>query len=166
MVRIGANYSGWLTVVGWIAALTSVCFFVADLTLGLVTLTHGDFSRELWHGTLVLWAVLLLCVFINIFVSGALPTIEVIVLIIHILGFFGILIPMVYLTASHHSAKEIFTTFYNVGGWQSKAMAFFIGLQGNALAFVGTDSAVHVSLKYMSKAAMLLFINCSRCLKK
>lgn len=101
----------------------------------------------LWHGTLLLWATLLLCVFINVFVSEALPTIEVIVLIIHILGFFGILVPLVYLTPSHHAAKEIFTTFYNFGEWQSVGLAFFIGLQGNALAFVGTDSAVHVSLK-------------------
>jgi choline transport protein len=137
--------AGWLTVIGWIAALTSVCFFVADLTLGLVTLSHPDYDRKLWHGTLLLWAVLLLCVFINVFVSGALPTIEVIVLVIHVLGFFGILIPLVYLTGSHHSAKEIFSTFNNLGGWRTNALAFFIGLQGNALAFVGTDSAVHVS---------------------
>jgi choline transport protein len=128
--------AGWLTVIGWIAALTAVCFFVADLTLGLVKLNDVGYTRELWHGTLLLWATLLLCVFINIFVSGALPAIEVIVLIIHVLGFFGILIPLVYLTPSHHSAKEIFTTFYNSGGWHSKALAFFVGLQGNALAFV------------------------------
>jgi choline transport protein len=144
---------GWLTVIGWIAALTAVCFFVADLTLGLVKLNDGDYTRELWHGTLLLWATLLLCVFINIFVSGALPTIEVIVLIIHVLGFFGILIPLVYLTPSHHSAREIFTTFYNSGGWHSKALAFFVGLQGNALAFVGTDSPVHVSCCVLRSAA-------------
>lgn len=123
-----------------------MCFFVADLTLNLVTLNNDEYTRQLWHGTLLLWATLLLCVFINVFVSGALPAIEVIVLIIHILGFFGILIPLVYLTPSHHSAEEIFTNFYNMGGWHSKALAFFIGLQGNALAFVGTDSAVHVSI--------------------
>ena len=137
---------GWLTVIGWIAALTSVCFFVADLILGLVALSHPDYARELWHGTLMIWAVLLLCVFINVFVSGALPTIEVIVLVIHILGFFGILIPLVYLPATHHQAKEVFTTFNNLGGWKTTGLAFFVGLQGNALAFVGTDSAVHVRI--------------------
>jgi choline transport protein len=120
------------------------------LTLGLVTLNDGEYTRQLWHGTLLLWATLLLCVFINIFVSGALPTIEVIVLIFHVLGFFGILVPLVYLTPSHHSAKEIFTTFHNSGGWPSQALAFFVGLQGNALAFVGTDSPVHVSLMVTS----------------
>ncbi|CAI6337604.1 unnamed protein product [Periconia digitata] len=137
--------TGWLTVIGWIAALTSTAFFVSDLTLSLVELNVSQYSRELWHATLLLWGTLLLCVFINIFVSGALPTIEVVVLIIHILGFFGILVPLVYLTSSHNAAKEVFKTFNNFGGWQSRALAFFVGLQGNALAFVGTDSPVHMS---------------------
>jgi choline transport protein len=138
---------GWLTVIGWIAALTSVCYFVADLILQLVSLNNLDntYVREGWHGTLLLWAILLLCVFINVFISGALPTIEVVVLIVHILGFFGILVPLIYLTPSHNSAKQIFTTFHNEGRWSTQTLAFFVGLQGNALAFVGTDSVVHVS---------------------
>ncbi|KNG52136.1 amino acid permease [Stemphylium lycopersici] len=139
--------TGWLTVIGWIAALTSVCYFVADLILQLVSLNDLDasYAREGWHGTLLLWAVLLLCVCINIFMSGALPTIEVVVLIVHILGFFGILVPLVYLTPTHNPAKHIFSTFHNEGAWSTQTLAFFVGLQGNALAFVGTDSVVHMS---------------------
>lgn len=138
---------GWLTVIGWIAALTSVCYFVADLILQLVSLNdlEGTYVREGWHGTLLLWGILLLCVFINVFISGALPTIEVVVLIVHILGFFGILVPLIYLPSSHNSAEKIFTMFHNEGKWSTQALAFFVGLQGNALAFVGTDSVVHVS---------------------
>ncbi|KAI4923358.1 hypothetical protein J4E85_008395 [Alternaria conjuncta] len=139
--------TGWLTVIGWIAALTSVCYFVADLILQLVSLNdlEGTYVREGWHGTLLLWGILLLCVFINVFISGALPTIEVVVLIVHILGFFGILVPLIYLPSSHNSAKKIFTMFHNEGEWSTHALAFFVGLQGNALAFVGTDSVVHMS---------------------
>jgi choline transport protein len=149
---IKLTLTGWLTVLGWIAALTSVCYFVADLILQLVTLNDLDSSyhRAGWHASLLLWAVLLLCVFINVFVSGALPTIEVVVLIVHVLGFFGILVPMVYLSGTYNSAKVIFTTFNNTGQWQTTALAFFVGLQGNALAFVGTDSVVHVSTLYQS----------------
>ncbi|EDU44363.1 PotE Amino acid transporter [Pyrenophora tritici-repentis] len=137
--------TGWLTVIGWIAALTSVCYFVSDLILQLVSLNSGSYHREGWHGTLLLWAILLLCVCINVFISGALPTIEVVVLIVHILGFFGILVPLVYLSPTHNSAKEIFLTFHNEGAWSTQTLAFFVGLQGNALAFVGTDSVVHMS---------------------
>ena len=141
--------------IGWIAALTSVCYFVADLILQLVSLNDFDqsFQRANWHGTLLLWAVLLLCVFINVFVSGALPTIEVVVLVVHVLGFFGILVPMVYLSGSYNSAKAVFTTFNNGGKWSTQTLAFFVGLQGNALAFVGTDSVVHVSDGSISKVS-------------
>lgn len=115
--------------------------------LQLVSLNDasGAYVREGWHTTLLLWALLLFCVFINVFISGALPTIEVMVLIVHILGFFGILVPLVYLTPTHNSAKEIFSKFHNEGAWSTQTLSFFVGLQGNALAFVGTDSVVHVS---------------------
>ncbi|KAJ4313023.1 hypothetical protein N0V94_007150 [Neodidymelliopsis sp. IMI 364377] len=120
--------------------------YITDLVLQLATLnSDGTYVRENWHATLLLWAILMLCVFINVFVSGALPTIEVVVLIVHVLGFFGILVPLVYLTPAHNSAREIFTTFHNKGKWETQALAFFVGLQGNALAFVGTDSVVHMS---------------------
>ena len=146
---------GWLTVIGWIAGLTAAAFFVAELVLSLIALNNASFESTRWQGTLLLWAILLVCVVINIFISGALPAIEVIVLIIHILGFFGLLVPLVYLTPAHNSAREVFTTFNNGGNWSSQALAFFIGLQGNALAFVGTDSAVHVRAREAHERARL-----------
>ncbi|KAF2197262.1 amino acid transporter [Delitschia confertaspora ATCC 74209] len=143
--RFFSYMTGWLTVIGWIAGLTAASYFVANLILGLIHLNDPTFHTANWQSTLLLWGVLLLCVIINIFISGALPSIEVIVLIIHILGFFGILIPLVYLTPSHNSPVEVFTSFQNNAKWSTQGLAFFIGLQGNALAFVGTDSAVHMS---------------------
>jgi hypothetical protein len=104
----------------------------------------------------------MLCVFINVFVSGALPTVEVIVLIVHVLGFFGILVPLVYLTPAHNTAKDIFTTFHNKGQWPTQALAFFVGLQGNALAFVGTDSVVHVSYSALDNWNVSNFCRCQK----
>jgi choline transport protein len=101
-------------------------------------------------------------VFINVFISGALPTIEVVVLIVHILGFFGILVPLVYLTPTHNSAKQIFSTFHNEGAWSTQTLAFFVGLQGNALAFVGTDSVVHVSVPNIIYDTMLTIADVRR----
>ena len=48
-------------------------------------------------------------------------------LFFHILGFVGILIPLVYL-GSHQPANEVFTTFLNEGDWNTTALAFFVGL--------------------------------------
>jgi choline transport protein len=108
-----------------------------------MVLNNPDYVPLGWQGTLLYWAVLLLCVFINTALSKALPAIEIAILILHVLGFFIILIPLVYL-APKGDAKDIFTNFQNLGGWQTQALSFFIGLNGNAVAFLGTDGAIHV----------------------
>ena len=91
-----------------------------------------------------MWAVLILCVAINTVLSGILPAIEIFILILHILGFFAIIIPLIYL-APHGDAGYIFSTFFNEGGWSTQALSFFVGLQGNAAAFVGGCSAISIS---------------------
>ena len=83
------------------------------------------------------WLVLLLCVCINTVFSKALPAIEIVVLILHVMGFFAILIPLVYLSPQRNSAHDIFTTFINGGNWKTQALSFFIGLNGNAASFIG-----------------------------
>lgn len=91
----------------------------------------------------MMWAVLLLCMFINITLGFLLPTVEVLVLILHVLGFFAVQLPVVYF-GRPGNAKAIFTTFTNEGEWPSVSLSFLIGLQGNAAAFLGSDGAVHV----------------------
>ena len=67
----------------------------------------------------------------------ALPKIESALFILYILGFFGVLIPLVWL-APHGSAQDVFTTFINGGNWPTQGLSFFVGLSGNAFAFLGT----------------------------
>ncbi|KAI9660069.1 MAG: hypothetical protein M1821_001421 [Bathelium mastoideum] len=136
--------TGWITVTGWIAALAATAFFTATLIQAIVGQNHPTYTAPGWQGTLFMWATLLICVFINTVTSGVLPAIEILVLILHVLGFFAIIIPLIYL-APHGNAKYIFSTFYNDGNWSTKALSFFIGLKGNAAAFVGTDGAIHMS---------------------
>ena len=62
--------------------------------------------------------------------------IEVMFLVLHILGFFAILIPLVYL-APRPTSSHVFTDFINNGGWSTQALSVFVGLTGNAAAFVG-----------------------------
>lgn len=65
-------------------------------------------------------------------------------LIIHVAGFFALLIPLVSL-GPRGNTTEIFTDFLNLGGWPTQELSFFIGLAGYSAAFLGTDGAVHVS---------------------
>ena len=128
--------TGWLTVGGWQAAVASGGFLTGTLIQGLIALTVPSYNPKSWHGTLLFWAVIFFAVFINTIVSSLLPKFEGLILILHIIGFFAILIPLVYL-GPHGSADEVFTTFLNGGGWPTQGLSFFVGLIGNVFAFVG-----------------------------
>ena len=73
-----------------------------------------------------------------------LPKFEGFILVLHVLGFFAILIPLTYMS-EHVSAKEVFATWVNNGDWSSQGVSTLVGLTGAVFAFAGGDAAVHVS---------------------
>lgn len=127
---------GWLTVAGWQALVASGGYLCGTLIQGLIVLNHPEYVFERWHGTMLFWAVLLVAIFVNTVVSSMLPKIEGLILILHVLGFFAVLIPLVYM-APHGSASDIFTLFLNEGGWSTQGLSFFVGLLGSAFSFLG-----------------------------
>ncbi|KAH7235585.1 amino acid/polyamine transporter I [Fusarium tricinctum] len=139
-----SHLTGMLTVGGWQGSVSSSALLTGNMILGMATLNHDGFQPELWQGTLLFWAIFLFAVFINTLVSSVLPKFEGLILILHILGFFAILIPLVTL-GPHASASDVFTVFVNNGGWSSQGVSFMVGMMGNAFAFVGTDAAFHMS---------------------
>jgi choline transport protein len=130
-------YLGWMTVCGWQAAVGSGGFLTGTLIQGLIILTRPDYEFKQWHGTLLYWAVIFFGVFINTIVSSLLPKFEGLILVLHILGFFAIMIPLMVL-GPHGNASDVFKTFMNAGGWQTQGLSFCIGILGNVFAFVGT----------------------------
>ncbi|KAF1925891.1 amino acid transporter [Didymella exigua CBS 183.55] len=137
--------SGWLTLCGWLASFGSGCFLTGGLIQGLLILCQPDtYIPQNWHVTLLYWAVILFCVFINVAAGWLLPKFEGALLVLHILGFFAILIPLLVL-GPKGDAKEIFTTFLNMGGWDSQGLSFCIGIMGSVFAFVGGDGPIHLS---------------------
>jgi amino acid transporter len=111
---------------------------------GLITLNNPDYIPHGWHGTLLVIAVTAFCIFFNTVLAKRLPMVEGLVLMIHILGFFAVLIPL-WVLAPRASASDVFTTFLNLGGWSSTGLAFFVGLLSPVYTLIGADSAVHMS---------------------
>ena len=107
--------------------MAGTAYVAGTLVQGLLILNYPGYDYQRWHGTLLFYAVLALSLFVNTYLGRLLPQIESIVLFFHIIGFFGILIPLVYL-APHQPANEVFTTFSNLGNWNTTALSFFVGL--------------------------------------
>ena len=111
----------------WQALVAGTAYVAGTLVQGLLILNYPGYDYKRWHGTLLFYAALAFALFINTYLGRLLPQIESMMLLFHILGFFGILIPLVYLSP-HQSANEVFTTFLNLGNWSTTPLAFFVGL--------------------------------------
>lgn len=113
---------GWLTVAGWQATLASSAFLTGSLIQGLLILTQPDYVPQTWHATLLMWAIIAFGVIITTGTNSLLPKFEAAILIIHILGFLGIMTALLTL-GPHENAKDVFTTFINKGGWDSQGLS-------------------------------------------
>ncbi|KAK3172805.1 hypothetical protein OEA41_006130 [Lepraria neglecta] len=136
---------GWLVICGWQAILAGGGYLAGTMIEALIQLNHANYVPQLWHGTLLFWATIVVAVFINTVTSGVLPKIEAFILVVHVVGFFAVLIPIVYLAPNKASAHDVFTQFSNGGAWPTQGLSFFIGLVGNVFAMFGCDSAVHMA---------------------
>lgn len=116
--------------------MASGAFLAGTIIQGLLVLNYPSYEPQRWHGTLLFYAIAAFGLFINTYLVRLLPRIESSFLIIHILGFFGILIPLVYL-APHSTVKDVFATFNNAGGWSSTGLSFFVGLTTSLYSFIG-----------------------------
>ncbi|KAM7188891.1 Amino acid/polyamine transporter I [Naviculisporaceae sp. PSN 640] len=136
--------SGWVSVLGWQVGLASLTFLVGTMIQGLIVLGNPDYHPEGWHGTLLVIAIAAFCILFNTFLAKRLPMIEGMILIFHILGFFAVLVPL-WVLAPRGDPAQVFTSFLNLGGWQTNGLSFMVGLLAPVYTLIGADSAVHMA---------------------
>ncbi|KAF4630595.1 hypothetical protein G7Y89_g7543 [Cudoniella acicularis] len=136
--------AGWLTVIAWQALVAGIGFVSGTMIQGLLILNYPEYIAQQWHATLLFYAVLSIALFINTYLGRVLPQIESLMLFFHIMGFCGILIPILYL-APHQDAMGVFTTFMNLGGWKTNFLSICVGLLTAMEAFPGLDAADHIA---------------------
>ncbi len=110
--------------------------FTGTIIQGLIILNWPNYEPQNFHGALLAWAVIAVCIFVNTVVAGLLPILEGIILLIHVLGFIATLITLVYLMP-HSSAADVFFRSLNEGNWPSQGLSYLVGFIGNVATFVG-----------------------------
>ena len=73
---------------------------------------------------------------------------EGMVLILHILGLFGIIIPL-WVMAPRGEARVVLLEFTNFGGWSSNGLSAMIGLLSPMAVLVGYDCSVHMCKSWL-----------------
>jgi choline transport protein len=125
-----------MTSFAWQTAITSAGFLSGTMIQGLLILNYPEVDFKPYQGILLGYACLLVAIFINTVVSSRLPSIESCILVIHILGFFVVVIVIGYM-APHSTASEVFGTFINGGMWPTQGLSVMVGLIGNVFSFTG-----------------------------
>ncbi|KAK7713111.1 hypothetical protein SLS63_012141 [Diaporthe eres] len=117
--------TAWLALTGWQALVASGGFVTGTMIQGLILLTHPEYGTAMqnWHGTLLFWGVVLLGFAINSAIGSLLAKFEGLVLVLHLLGFFAIMLPLALLS-EHGDSAAVFNNFYNLGDWQTQVPDF------------------------------------------
>ena len=146
--------TGLLVIAGWEAILAGGGYLTGTMIVAVIQLNHPSYVPQQWHGTLLFWATIAYAVFFNTLLGSTLPKIELVMLFLHVVGFFAILISLVAVSAGEPycpqswsdlrqcapekaSAPDVFTQFFNGGAWPSQGLSFFIGLIGSVFAMFG-----------------------------
>jgi len=101
----------------------------------MVILNYEEYGFQRWHGTLILWGVIIIAVGFNTTLARLLPWVEGSILITHCLGFIVVIVPIIYF-GPHASAHDVFARYLTIGGY-SPGLSWFIGLISTVFAFLG-----------------------------
>ncbi|RLL97436.1 hypothetical protein CFD26_106440 [Aspergillus turcosus] len=145
---------GWITVFGWQAAVTSICFLVATQIQGLIILNHPEYTPQRWQGTLIMWAVMLFSFTINVFAVRILPFLQVLGGLMHVVFFIVLVVPLVLLSP-RSTPDFVFTQLLNQGGWSSDGISWCLGMLTVTYCFMGFDGAIHMSEEVHNPATVV-----------
>jgi choline transport protein len=144
---------GWLTSLAWVATVATETLFAGTMIQGVVALDYPDYEIQRWHGTLLTWAVICGCIFVNVVIPAWLPRFEVFMIVLHIAGFVAILVTLLVMTPELGSNASVWLTSLNEGGWPTQGVSYCVGFLGNVATFVGADASVHLA-EEVSNAAV------------
>jgi amino acid transporter len=147
--------TGWFTLIGWQCGFAASAFLTGTMIQGTAVLAHSKYDALPWQGTLIVWLALLVAMLVNLAGGKLLPRLEAVILVLHVLGFFGVIIPLVYMS-DHAAAHDVFLSFQNGGEFATQGLSWFVGMTSLGFTFAGGDAAVHVSVELFGSCSMVV----------
>lgn len=130
---------------GWLSGVPSSAQLLSTMAQGLVWLKDPEANiGSNWQTTLLIYAFLVLLFVYNIFFFKTLPTLEIIMLVVHIAGFF-VFLGVLWTSDTIAPADQVFTVVTDDLGWNSKGLTVLTGIVVPLWSFVGLDSGAHMS---------------------
>ncbi|KAI4662822.1 uncharacterized protein J4E92_006166 [Alternaria infectoria] len=134
---IASWVTGWLTLVGNWTVTLSINFSGGQLILSAITLWNEDFVPNEWQTVLAFWAVMLICMAINIFGAKHLDLINKICIYWTATSVVVIMVVLLTMADTKRDAEFVFAHYdASQSGWPS-GWAFFVGLLQAAYTLTG-----------------------------
>ncbi len=119
-------FIGWVSTLSWQAGTASGPFLVGTLIQASVTVMSDEYSPTNWEGTLMVIAVTIMTWAFNIWGTKMMPVFQNIMLIVHVFGFWAIIM-VFWVLSPRNTTKVTFAQFQNRGGWNSTGLALMVG---------------------------------------
>lgn len=135
---------GWITVGTWVGNVAQAAFLLGTSVQGLLILNDDTYIPQRWQGVLLVWAILTVPLFVNVFARKLLPTIEMFGGIAHVVTFITWIVVLVTL-APRSSAEFVFeSSVFGVSGWSNHGIQWCIGLLAGVWPMSGLEGVLHV----------------------
>ncbi|KAK4618778.1 uncharacterized protein CLAFUR5_10866 [Fulvia fulva] len=136
--------AGWMSTLSWQCGTFSGMFLLGTQIQGLIAITHDDYSPQPYQGYLFVIAMVSLGLLINTWGAKHLPLVEGVILIFHVFGFATVLI-VLWVLSPRNTAREVFSSFENSGGWSTTALSMLVGQVTSIYGLIGSDGAAHMA---------------------
>lgn len=136
--------TGWMCAIGWQAAIATTAFASAQQLQGLIALNLSSYTVQGWQSALFTIAITTFAVVWNTVLASKLPSIENVVLVLHVLGFFAFVI-VLWVMGPSSDPKATWTHFEDNSGWGNVGLSTLVGILGPIVTLIGSDSSCHLS---------------------
>ena len=147
--------TGWVTTIAWQASCAGTTFLLSSTIQALVKLSNPDYDAKVWHATLVFYALVGISVLVTTVGAPLFPKFEAVVLALHVLGFFAILITVVYL-GPKNPASKVFQNFINGGGFRTDGESWLVGTVSVMFLFNGKPYMIRASAFHLIDSTQVL----------
>lgn len=141
-------FIGWITIFAWTTAVAANIAQPSNVAQSIIAFWVPSYSGAAWHATLMMWGMLLLTLFCNLYLRKILNAMETVGGVLHVVFWIAIIATLATL-GKKSSAEFVFTKLTSdASGWNNPAICFNIGLLPTLLPLSGSDSIIHMGQAY------------------
>ncbi|KAH6986431.1 amino acid/polyamine transporter I [Ilyonectria sp. MPI-CAGE-AT-0026] len=144
LARPSAYFTGICNLAGGIIASAGATVLMGHMVLAMAKLTHPSYAIQEWHAYLIGLAFNLSTLIVNLNRENVARGFSI-GMFFNIVVCAGIIIIIPAVSKSHTEPSFIFGSVENISGWESKGVAFLVGLINANYSFGLIDTAVHMS---------------------